>query len=310
LRHVAHAVVILPNTACLNTSQIKALDTYVRNGGGLVASLDTSLFNEFGDPQNNFGCADIFGIDYRGLPEQPTGNDALDVNFAKSIGPDYWEKRRNIFSFRLAPDTFPLSNQKLAQYIGTDPVTFKGPAVRIKPRDGTAVIGTFQPHGTDKGSLPAITTRTHGKGRVVYLAAGLDAGYYQYSYPYQRLILKQAIEWSAGAVVQPVRVTAPMCVHSNTMRQSTSSGDRLITHLFNNVNTTGGHAFPNDDVPLREETIPVHAIKIVFRKGIAIKSVKLQPEGIALELTQTPDGLAVTVPRLDVHSMVVAEFER
>jgi hypothetical protein len=94
------------------------------------------------------------------------------------------------------------------------------------------------------------------------------------------------------------------------MRQSTSSGDRLITHLFNNVNTTGGHAFPNDDVPLREETIPVHAIKIVFRKGIAIKSVKLQPEGIALELTQTPDGLAVTVPRLDVHSMVVAEFER
>ena len=305
-----HAVVILPNTACLSSSQIKALDTYVRNGGGLVASLDTSLFNEFGDPQNNFGCADIFGIDYRGLPVQPTGKETLDVNFAKSIGPDYWEKRRNIFSIKLAPNTFPLTNQKLAQLVGTDLVTFKGPAVRVKPRDGTNVIGTFHTHGTDQGTLPAIMTRTHGKGRVVYMAAGLDAGYYQYSYPYQRLILKEAIEWAAGSVVQPVRVTAPMCVHSNTMRQTTASGERLIVHLFNNVNTTGGHAFPNDDVPLREETIPIHTIKVVFRNGTAIKSVKLQPEGAVLETTQTPDGLAVTVPRLDVHAMVVAELGR
>jgi hypothetical protein len=142
------------------------------------------------------------------------------------------------------------------------------------------------------------------------MAAGLDAGYYQYSYPYQRLILKEAIEWAAGSIVQPVRVTAPMCVHSNTMRQTTASGERLIVHLFNNVNTTGGHAFPNDDVPLREETIPIHTIKVVFRNGTAIKSVKLQPEGTVLETTQTPDGLAVTVPRLDVHVMVVAELGR
>jgi hypothetical protein len=101
-----------------------------------------------------------------------------------------------------------------------------------------------------------------------------------------------------------------MCVHSNTMRQTTASGERLIVHLFNNVNTTGGHAFPNDDVPLREETIPIHTIKVVFRNGTAIKSVKLQPEGTVLETTQTPDGLAVTVPRLDVHAMVVAELGR
>ena len=46
-------------------------------------------------------------------------------------------------------------------------MTFKGPAVRVKPRAGANVPGTI-------GTLPAIVTHEHGKGRVVYLAAGFD----------------------------------------------------------------------------------------------------------------------------------------
>ena len=297
-----YTVLILPNTACLDDTQSKAIDEYVRNGGGLVASLDTSLFDEFGDPRTNFGLADVFGVDYRGLPDATMVKDDLDVNFAKAIGPDYWEKRKNVFDARLAPKSFLLENAKLATYIGSDPVTFKGPAVRVKPRAGTNVLGTI-------GTLPAIVTRNHGKGRVVYLPAGFDAGYYQYSYPYQRLIVKEAIAWAANGVSPPVTVQAPMCVHSTVMRQ-VKDGERLVVHLFNNVNTTGGHAFPNDDVPLREETLPVHDIRLTFRTETKIKAVRLQPEGKALEMKSTANGIAVTVPRLEIHAMVVAELEK
>lgn len=305
-----YAVLILPNTACLSDEQLKAVDEYVRNGGGLVASLDASLFNEFGDPRPNFGLADVFGADYRGLPEPAKGGLDIDVNFAKAIGPDYWEKRRNVFAARLTPDTVFTANAKLAEYIGTDPVTFKGPAVRVQPRAGATVAATLQAHSGDGPQFPAVLTRTHGKGRVVYAAAGFDAAYYQYSYPYQRLILKEAIAWAAGGVAPPVRVEAPMCVHSTIMRQENNGSPRLIVHLYNDVNTAGGHAFPNDDVPLREETLPVHDIRVTFRPGTKMKAATWQPDGKPLAMTVTAAGVSVTVPKLEVHGMVVAELEK
>lgn len=299
-----YAVLVLPNTACLDAKQLKVINEFVRNGGGLVASLDVSLFDEFGDPRPNFGLADVLGVDYRGLPDAAAVKDTdIDVNFAKAIGADYWEKRRNAFVARLVPKTFLQANERLATYVGPEPVTFKGPAVRVKPRDGTSVLATLDP------AMPAVVTRTHGKGRVVYLAAGFDAGYYQYAYPYQRLIVKEAIAWAANGVEPPVRVTAPMCVHSTVMRQ-TKGGERLIVHLFNNVNTTGGHAFPNDDVPLREETLPVHDVRVTFRKGTPLTAVRLEPGGTKLELVETAEGPSVVVPRLDVHAMIIGELAK
>lgn len=117
------------------------------------------------------------------------------------------------------------------------------------------------------------------------------------------MLLKNAIEHAAPAA-PPVQVKAPMCVQSTVMRQ-TKNGQRLVVHLFNDVNTTGGHALPSDDVPLREEVLPIAGIRVQFAPGYRIKSVKLQPEGKELPLKDN----AVTVPRLDIHAMVVAELE-
>ena len=41
----------------------------------------------------------------------------VDVNFAKSVGPDYWEKRKNILDFRIPPES-PLNKEKVADLIG------------------------------------------------------------------------------------------------------------------------------------------------------------------------------------------------
>jgi len=304
-----YPVLILPNTACLDEKQVKAIDEYVRNGGGLVASLDVSMFDEFGDPRKAFALADLLGVEHRGLPAAGPVNTEVDVNFAKGLTADYWEKRKNAFDFHLAADSF-LNQGKLATYIGTDLTTFKGPAVRVAVKPGTKVQATMRvKDDATAPELPAVLTRIHGKGRVVYLAAGFDAAYYLYAYPYQRLILSNAIRWAAGDVKQPVTVEAPMCVHSTVMRQTIDGNDRLVIHLFNNVNTTGGNAFPNDDVPLREETLPVHDIRVTFRPGYKLRSVRLEPDGKALEMKATADGVVVSVPRLEIHAMIVGELE-
>ena len=302
-----HAVVVLPNTACLDDGSIAALDAWVRAGGGLVASLDASLCTALGDSRGNFALAALLGVDHRGpAPATAAAATEPDVNFAKSLPADWHEKRRGIFRWRTLPGTFLAEDPALDSLIGTDPVTFKGPAVRVEPRDGTEVLATLEIEGAGV-ALPAVCARRHGAGRVVYLAAGVDAGYWQYPYPYERRVLAASIAWAAGERAPPVRVEAPMCVHATVRRQRQGASSRLVVHLFNDVNTTGGHGLGTDDVPLREETLPIDGIRVTFRPGAVRGRVTLEPAGVVLAVEETADGPTVTVPRLEVHAMVVAE---
>ena len=309
-----YRVLVLANTACLDDRQVAAIDQFVQQGGGLVATLDASLFNEFGDPRPNFALAQAFGCDFRGVPESSpeTGNPPPDVNFAAAIGPDYWQKRKQVFDFRYDAASF-LDQGRMKLYVGPDPVTFKGPAVKIAVHDKSVqVVGTL----TNKfvaGAVPfpAAIARTHGKGRVVYLAGGLDAGYYLYAYPYQRLVLAEAIRWAAAGP-PPVSVTAPMCVHATVMRQTQARPEgleRLVVHLFSDLNTTAHHALPADDVPLREEAVPIFDIRVTISPNYRIRTVHLEPGGKDLKFETTAAGTTIVVPRLDVHAMLVGELE-
>lgn len=303
-----YRVLFLPNTACLDDRQAAAVEEYVRNGGGLVAGLDTSLFDEFGDARPNFALAKVLGVEYRGLPAQaPAQAEALDANFARGLTPDYWQKRKGIFDFRQAAGTF-LDQGLMRTYVGPEPVTFRGGAVRVAVTDPAAqVVGTLRGREAGAPELPAVVARPYGKGRVVYLAGGFDGAYYLYPYPYQRLVLKHALLWAAAAP-PPVMVAAPMCVQSTVMRQRAGAGERLVVHLFNNVNTTAHHALPNDDVPLREEALPIRDLRVTFGPEYRLGRIRLQPEGRELKARRTAAGAEITVPRLDVHTMVVADL--
>lgn len=302
-----YKVLVLANTACVDDAQVAAIEKFVREGGGLVASVDTSLFNEFGDPRENFALASVLGVDYQGLPAVTPGSDAIDVNFAKSIGPDYWEKRKDVFDFQQDPAS-PLNQGLIQTYVGEAPVTYKGAAVRVTPSLADArVIGTLQTRGEVRQTLPAVIVRQHGKGRVVYLAAGFDAAYYLYAYPYQRLVLVNAIHWAAGSP-PAIRVEAPMCVHATTLRQVKDGSERLVVHLYSDLNTTAFHALASDDVPLHEEVVPIHDIRVTFGTQYKIGRVHLEPAGQELEISNNDGTARVTVGQLDVHAMVVAEL--
>jgi hypothetical protein len=304
-----YKVLILPNTACLDDAQVQAIEGFVRNGGGLVASQDTSLFDEFGTPRRNFALGNVLGVDYRGLPDSAAKDPDkdVDVNFARAIGPDYWDKRKNIFDFK--PDPLLLLEQgRMKTYVGDQGVTFKGPALRVAPRKDTRVLGTLRIRNrAEAPPFPAVVSQTHGKGRVVYFAAGFDSAYYLYSYPYQRLALRYAID-QVAAGPPPFRIEAPMCVHATIMRQDKGGSERLIVHLFSDLNTTAHHALPVDDVPLREEVVPIHDIRITFDPRYTLRKVHLEPGGGELVMSRSPRGTTVTVPRLDVHAMVVGEL--
>ena len=271
-----------------------------------MASVDASLSDETGTPHKNFGLAEVFGADYRGIPATTKGKrEELDVNFLKGIGSDYWEKRKNVFW--LSRESHSLfDHPKLREYLGTAKVTFKGQAVAVKPRNGAKVIASISPRNAESIRYPAIVLNEYGKGRSAYFSAGLDSAYYLYAYPYQRLMLAPAMRGAAPSK-PPIRVEAPMCVHTSFFRQK-KNGERLVVHLYNDVNTTGGHAFPRDDAPLREETLPIHGIRVRF-DGYKISRIHLEPEGKPLAIRREGSTLEVVVPKLEIHSMVVAELD-
>jgi hypothetical protein len=137
----------------------------------------------------------------------------------------------------------------------------------------------------------------------VYLASSLDAALWSYAYPYQRRLFIRALDWAARTTPS-VRVHAPMCVQSTFWRQEDRAGSRVVVQLFN-INTTAGHGLPSAEVPLREEVLPIHDIRVVFAHRP--RSAHQEPGGKPLKVVRGTSGWVATVPRLDLHTIIVAE---
>ncbi len=305
-----YKVLLLPNTACLSIEQMKVIEAFVRNGGGLVASVDASHCDEMGVPRQDFGLAEVFGASFKGVPTLgETKQEMLDANFMKGVDADYWSKRKSIFDFKRSLNPV-LADPRLELYLADQPVTFKGQAVLTEIKgEGVETAGTLTPREEKEAqTFPAVITHPYGKGRVVYLPAGFDSAYYLYPYPYQRLVLAGAMRWAA-AMEPSVSVQAPMSVQCGYYQQSNDSGSRLIVHLFNGAISNANHALANEDVPLREEVVPVHNLQISFT-DTHLSRIHMEPEGTDLPITKTDKGLSVTIPEVQLHTMVVAEMEK
>ena len=55
------SVLVLPNLAVMTDQQVAAIRRFVERGGSLIATGETSLYNEWGEKRNDFAFADLFG---------------------------------------------------------------------------------------------------------------------------------------------------------------------------------------------------------------------------------------------------------
>ena len=298
-------VLILAGAAALSDEQVAAIREFVRVGGGLVATGETSLCDELGRPRKDFALADLFGCSYRGRPAATTQREALDANFAITVDEQYWQQR--VGAGRLTWDGSSIfDDPKLRALVPHRSATFKGPQVLVTEPRSNEVIARLIPDGWKDAPIPAVITRTYGSGRVAYLPACLDAAMWSYSYPYQRRMLTRLIEWGAGGRF-PIEIEAPMCVQTTFWRQRLEEGgSRTVLHFFNGLNTTANHGLPVVDVPLREEAIPIHGIKVHLREH-AFRHAFAEPGHVPVKLSNSPSGSVVELPPLEIHQMLVLD---
>jgi len=69
-----YTAIILPNTALLSDQQCDQLRAYVKSGGSLLATFETSMYDEHNVRRAEFGLADVFGIHAAGPVIGTRGN--------------------------------------------------------------------------------------------------------------------------------------------------------------------------------------------------------------------------------------------
>jgi len=249
----------------------------------VVATGLASLYDDQGIQKANFALADLFAAQWTGsqvdMQAKATVTDTLYSRNASALNDLLTGGRTTTFVGKVVPVTVGAS--------------------------GTTLAGVCRDATCSQTYPMYVNNASTGGGRVAYFPAGVDAAYYRYPYPYERVLIKDAVMWAANSV-PPVTITGPKSVYVTHFTQN--SGKRLVIHLLNTSNSTAIGGLPANGVPLREESVPIYNVQVWFENGVHPTSVMLQPNNTALTLTTSGNRSYVTVSQLQQHLLVVAEL--
>jgi len=268
-------VLVMPNAACLDEKIADDIRKFVKSGGGLVATYETSLYDEIGNMREDFLLSDVLGATYCG----DTG---------------YWQ------DFIELREKHPITND-LSREI---PIQHVGSQLKVRVKPGTKVLGRViypywkndfykyvglqHPPGIPT-ELPSIIINKYGAGRVVYFPNRIDAVYASLNLPEARRLLVNAVRWAAKE--QILELEAPTCIETTLFAQKEKS--RIIVHLVN--------------VQPTEETIPVTNIKAKIRVEKPVKKIYLAPDMTELKYKIEKNLVEVQIPKVEYHQMIVIE---
>ncbi len=285
-----YKVLILPNAACLSAKANESIRAFVKGGGGLVALHESSICDEFGDRHDDFSLADLYGAHFKATED------------FSARWPNY-PKWTEIYLGITGSDLHPISDDPVVRSNyrrGSDRLQYIGWMTNVEVAPGASKLGRRLSTPTE---WPLIVLNSAGAGRSAYFAADIGQAYFLAPYQYQRRLITNAVRWAASKS-PPIQIAAPLCVQAAFYTQN--EGRRSIVHLLNEINTSANRAIPENNPSQREETLPILDI-IVTVLGTDFTTAFEEPGHRQLPLKRTETGVEVTLPRLDVHAMIVFE---
>ncbi len=287
-------VLILPNVSCLGRRAAAAIQAFVRRGGALIATGDTSLFDEAGRRRRDFLLASVFGAQCMG-DRRPDWNDLI-LDDPDLVPREPW----------VSP-VLRLSDGQLAVRAapGTDRLARVG-------RQLDPTLLTLQTFPTD---APGLLRRRLGRGVAWYFAGKPGLQYRIYGQHNMKRLLMQVLRQAAGARV-PVRLEGPESIELFAHRQK--GRQRLVVNLVHTLpgvcRSAGAFIAPDGKIrPGRFEEIEsmprVHAATLCVPMAGRRRPpcVTRAPSGRALPGRMAGGEYRVRLTNLGVHTMVVIE---
>jgi len=276
---------ILPNIACLSDAQCEQLREFVMRGGGLVATYETSLYDEEGRRRDTFGLAELFGVDYASH-EGPMQNAYIRLEHG-------------------APPHPLLNGLENAQRI-----VHGAHRLAVRPRDAFAPAPlTLVPSYPDlpmeevyprqpRTDIPEVYLREVGEGRVAYFPWDIDRIFWEVLCIDHGVLLGNAVEWATNE--PPVVVVDGSGVLDLAVWRQAGSMTVHLVNLTNPMMMKG---------PVRE-FYPVGPLRVRVRLPDAAQArcARLLVAGKSADFAQEPDALTVTVPCVKDHEVVAIDL--
>jgi hypothetical protein len=285
----AMTVLILPNVGALSDAQAASIRRFVEKGGSLVATGDSGMYDELGDPRSDFALADLFGCHHTGpVPKLRAPNRREEVHSYLRLSPELGARTDGP---KAGNERAPNGERHavLRGFDETDILAFGGSLSPLKV-DGSAIVPltlvppfpTYPPETAwmrePRTDIPGLILSSRGRARVAFMPADIDRRYAKEHLPDHATLLTNIVRWAAGDSL-PLAIDGTGLIDCHLYEQP----GRLILHLVNLTSEATWRA-PVD------ELIRVGPFKVKVRlpQGTARPSARLLVAG--RQQPVRPDG--------------------
>jgi hypothetical protein len=279
---------ILPNIAALSTAQCHQIQQFAERGGSVVATFETSLYDEWGVRRTDFGLASLFGVHYAGKTEGPMLNSYLSLNKDSATGK--YHPLLNGFE----------DSVRIVNGVNQAAVVAEGDGIyplQVVPTYPDLPMEEVFPRAGSHGQVGAVV-REVGKGRVVYLPGDIDRTFWETLNFDHGKLLRNAVLWATNE-------TAPLTVEGQGVLDVSIwiQKNSMTAHLVNLTNPMMMKG------PARELIqIGRQQVSIVVPNDRRVKRVQLLVSGRDVTYTNRTGVIRLEVPSVLLHEVVAIDF--
>ncbi len=279
---------ILPNIAALSTDQCKQIQAFVERGGSVVATFETSLYDEWGDRRADFGLASLFGVKYGGKTEGPMLNSYLTLNKDSATGTYHPLLRGFEDSVRIINGTNQVA------------ITTEGAGVyplQVVPTYPDLPMEEVFPRPNSHGQVGAIIRKV-GKGRVVYLPSDIDRTFWETLDFDHAKLLRNAVLWATNE-------TAPLAVAGKGILDVSiwSQKNSITAHLVNLTNPMMMKGPIRELIPIGEQQVTIS-----IPHGKTVKRVYLLVAKRDVKYTNQDGAIRLNISTILLHEVVAIDL--
>ena len=276
-------LLILPNIAALSDTQCDQVRKFVEKGGSLVATYETSLYDEEGKSRSDFGLSDVFGVSYSQGVEGPLQNSYLRLKSEVATSKFHPVLNGLEDANRIINGTHRVQVINKGEF--PSPVT-------LVPTYPDLPMEDVYPRTGDTG-IRELYLREFGKGRVAYFNGDIDRAFWQIMSVDHGKLLKNTIRWALNEEPM-VSVKSPGVMDVTTWRQEKS----ITVHLVNLTNPMMMKG------PFRE-FIPVDAeVQIRLPENTKVTGMKLLLRGLEISHKIAGGIVSISIPKIQDHEIV------
>ena len=286
-RLAKYRALLLPNVAMLSDRQCQQLREYVRSGGSLMASFETSLYDENLKPRTDFGLADLMGVSKAGDAIGTNGN----AYSARIETPNADQTHAILEGFTETNWIAGAQNRVPLKHVENPLLTVVPGFVRYPPE----LAYPPDPHTNE----PAVVLREFGASRTAWFPGDIERTYWLTGHGDLLRLLHNTIRW----VTHDERV-----IHVDgagfieVFCWETSPGYAI--HLLNYSNPSAQHGWLRSVSPLGPQKLTMR-----LPGGIKVKAVELLKAGQSQSFKFQNQLLQFTIPSLKDYEVAAITVE-